>query len=95
MLDPLTIPSGNPVTDMPGFSPKSPFTTLEPVFVTVEAASTAKPAAVPKPGAVAAKARVTGIPTRVTISSNETRLALVVIEIFILWGKFRDCPALQ
>jgi hypothetical protein len=35
---PFTVPGGNPVTDVPGLSPRSPLTVVAPVFVTVEAA---------------------------------------------------------
>src|SRR5687767_7696740 len=40
---PLTmIPGGNPTTALPGLTPTLPFTVVDPVFVTVEPASTAK-----------------------------------------------------
>src|SRR6266567_1028974 len=45
---PFTIPGGNPVTAVPGLKPRSPLTVLPPVLVTVEAARTAKLAAVPR-----------------------------------------------
>ena len=45
-------PRGNPVTAVPGATPKSPVTTVGPVFVTVEPARTAKLCAVPSEGAV-------------------------------------------
>ena len=38
---PFTWPGGNPVTEVPGLSPRSPLTVVGPVFVTVEAARTA------------------------------------------------------
>ena len=40
---PLIVPSGgpsNPVTEVPGLNPTSPFTTVGPVFVTVVAPRT-------------------------------------------------------
>jgi hypothetical protein len=46
------LPGGNPVTEVPGLTPKSPETTVGPVFVTAEPPKTAKLAAVPKSGAV-------------------------------------------
>jgi hypothetical protein len=56
-MAPFTCPGGNPVTDVPGLSPRSPLTVVGPVFVTVDPARTAKFAAVPSgTGAVAALA---------------------------------------
>src|SRR6185436_4860313 len=37
----MTVPGGNPVTAVPGLSPRSPVTIVRPVFVTVDAARTA------------------------------------------------------
>src|SRR4029077_18401468 len=45
---PLTVPGGNPVTAVPGLSPRSPVTVVAPVLVTVEPARTAKLAADPR-----------------------------------------------
>src|SRR2546426_20810 len=45
---PLTIPGGNPVTAVPGLSPRSPLTVVAPVLVIVEAASTANVLAAPR-----------------------------------------------
>src|SRR6185295_10235475 len=42
---PVKVPGGNPVTEVPGVNPMSPFTTLGPVLVIVLAAKTEKPAA--------------------------------------------------
>jgi hypothetical protein len=53
---PTRVPGGNPVTDVPGLSPRSPVMTEAPVFVIVLPARTAKPAAVPRLGALAANA---------------------------------------
>ncbi len=51
----FTTPGGKPVTAVPGLTPRlPPSITVEPVLVTVEPARTAKPAAVPSEGAVAA-----------------------------------------
>src|ERR1700722_6426234 len=53
----LTMPGGNPVTAVPGLTPRSPLMLLGPVLVTVVPARTAKLPAVPRPtGAVAAMA---------------------------------------
>src|SRR5450432_1413716 len=51
MVPPVTVPGGNPVTEEPGLTPRSPVITVGPVFVTVEAPSTAKFPAVPSGGA--------------------------------------------
>jgi hypothetical protein len=57
MLPPITRPGGNPVTAVPGLTPRSPLIMLRPVLVTVCPARTAKLPAVPSPtGAVAATA---------------------------------------
>jgi hypothetical protein len=56
-MAPFTMPGGNPVTAVPGLTPRSPLMTLGPVLVTVCPARTAKLPAVPRPtGAVAATA---------------------------------------
>src|SRR6202158_4568300 len=41
-IAPLASPGGNPVTAVPGLTPTSPETRVEPVLVTVEPARTAK-----------------------------------------------------
>src|SRR5205807_6212713 len=46
--DPFTTPGGNPVTAVPGLTPRSPVTIVAPVLVTVEPARTAKLAADPR-----------------------------------------------
>ena len=52
-----TMPGGNPVTAVPGLTPRSPLMVLGPVLVTVVPARTAKLPAVPRPtGAVSARA---------------------------------------
>ena len=57
MVPPVTMPGGNPVTAVPGLTPRSPLMVLGPVLVTVCPARTAKLPAVPSPtGAVAATA---------------------------------------
>ena len=56
MEPPRTRPGGKPVTAVPGLTPRSPVMTLGPVFVTVEAPSTAKLWAAPSDGAVWADA---------------------------------------
>src|ERR1700728_1200743 len=56
-MAPVTMPGGNPVTAVPGLTPRSPWMRLRPVLVTVDPASTPKLLAVPKPtGATAAPA---------------------------------------
>src|SRR5207253_229235 len=45
---PTTVPGGNPVTAVPGLTPRSPVTVVAPVLVTVEPARTAKRAADPR-----------------------------------------------
>src|SRR5438093_744455 len=45
---PLTVPGGNPVTAVPGLSPRSPLTLVAPVLVTVEPARTANVLAAPR-----------------------------------------------
>jgi hypothetical protein len=56
-MAPFTMPGGNPVTALPGLTPRSPLMTLGPVLVTVVPARTPKLPAVPRPtGAVAATA---------------------------------------
>src|ERR1035438_5050263 len=44
----ITIPGANPVTAVPGLTPRFPFTTVAPVLVTVEPARTAKLLDVPR-----------------------------------------------
>src|SRR3954466_5217452 len=39
------MPGGNPVTEVPGLTPRSPVTDVAPVLVTVEPARTARPPA--------------------------------------------------
>jgi hypothetical protein len=57
---PLTLPGppvqgeGNPVQEGPGLTPRSPFSIVGPVLVTVAAPSTAKVPAVPREGELAA-----------------------------------------
>jgi len=53
---PVTVPGGNPVTEVPGYKPRSPPMVLGPVLVTVVPARTPKLAAVPRSGAVAVAA---------------------------------------
>src|ERR1700733_7431735 len=63
LMVPLTCPGGNPVTDVPGLSPRSPLIVVGPVFVTVDAASTAKGPALPsETGAVAGAAAAAPAP---------------------------------
>src|SRR5438552_6653078 len=45
---PLTVPGGNPVTAVPGLTPRSPLTVVAPVLVTVEPARTANVVAAPR-----------------------------------------------
>jgi len=65
----LTVPGGNPVIAVPGLTPRSPLIVLGPVLVTVDPASTAKLAAVPRPtGAWAARAP--GAPATTTANAT-------------------------
>jgi len=65
----ITVPGGNPVTELPGLTPRSPLIVLGPVLDTVEPASTAKLAAVPSPtGAWAARAP--GAPANTTATAT-------------------------
>jgi hypothetical protein len=41
-IAPFTVPGGNPVIEFPGLTPRSPFTIVAPVFVTVELARITK-----------------------------------------------------
>ena len=43
----VTTPGGNPVTELPGLSPRFPVTIVAPVLVTVEAPKMAKLSAAP------------------------------------------------
>jgi hypothetical protein len=45
---PMTCPGGNPVTAVPGLTPRSPFSVVGPVLVAVEAAKTVKLPAEPR-----------------------------------------------
>ena len=45
---PTTSPGGNPVTALPGLTPRSPVIEVAPVLVTVEPARTTKSAAAPR-----------------------------------------------
>src|ERR1041385_287591 len=79
---PFTIPGGNPVTAVPGLSPRSPLTVDAPVLVTVEAARTTNVPADPRamgacPAAVAA---VVKLQTKLAASALPARsLGPVVI----------------
>ncbi len=53
---PVTVPGGNPVTAVPGLTPRSPITVVEPVLVMALPASAPKLAAVPNGGRTAARA---------------------------------------
>lgn len=45
---PLTVPGGNPITEVPGERPRFPLSKVGPVFVIVVPANVAKPEVVPK-----------------------------------------------
>ena len=49
MVPLTTVPGGNPVTAVPGLTPRFPLIVLGPVLVTVVPARTAKLPAVPRP----------------------------------------------
>src|SRR5207248_10714265 len=46
-MDPTSVPGGNPVTAVPGLTPRSPVTEVGPVLVTVEPPSTTNLSAAP------------------------------------------------
>ena len=74
---PLSVPGGNPVTAVPGLTPRSPLMTVGPVLVTVEPASTAKLAAVRRltDGTAAAAGRMpTATAMRATRGRTRTRV---------------------
>src|SRR2546428_6448149 len=79
---PLTVRGGNPVTAVPGLSPRSPLTVVAPVLVTVEPARTANVLAAPRatgacPAGVAA---VVKLQTKFAASALPARsLAPIVI----------------
>jgi hypothetical protein len=66
---PLMVPGGKPVTELPGLNPRSPVTTVGPVFVTVEPARTAKLSAVRRGTGDAARALLANA-TATTNASN-------------------------
>jgi hypothetical protein len=86
---PLTVPGGNPVTAVPGETPRFPVTVVPPVLVTVEPARTANGAAVPSStgagpaayaiGAAASmpRARVTNMPAESGNLAPRTRVFTV------------------
>ena len=65
----ITMPGGNPVTALPGLTPRFPLIMLGPVLVTVVAAKTPKLPAVPRPGAVAASAGACVATSRATVAA--------------------------
>ncbi len=85
---PFTMPGGKPVMEVPGKSPRLPLMTDGPVFVTVEPASTAKLAVVPRltgaspaaaarvPDARAISARTSGTVSARTQRRGPTRRSL-------------------
>src|SRR5580698_8932262 len=76
-VTPVTVPGGKPVTEEPGSNPRLPVITLGPVLVTVDPARTVKFSAVPRFGAVAAKAssgdKATRAPVKRTIGRTRGR----------------------
>ncbi len=65
----ITVPGGNPVTALPGLTPRFPLMMLAPVLVTVVPARTPKLPAVPRPGAVAASAGACVATSRATVAA--------------------------
>jgi len=57
---PVKTPGGKPVIELPGLTPTSPVTEVEPVLVTADAPKTAKFCAVPIGGAACAHALLRG-----------------------------------
>ena len=81
---PFTVPGGNPVTEEPGLSPRSPFTTDGPVLVTAVAPRTANALAVPSPtaswaAAVSEGAHLTPAQTRQLATDTACDLAASLI----------------
>jgi hypothetical protein len=77
---PLTLPGGNPVTELPGESPISPVTWVSPVLVTVLAARIANSSAAPRFTAfwgVAAK-RFVAVRQRVNAVQRRNELNFVI-----------------
>ena len=72
-----TIPGGNPVIAVPGLTPRSPFTTVGPVLVTVVPASTAKLAVVPRPTGASAARDVELIATRKIDRMASAKIAVI------------------
>src|SRR5688572_28861010 len=89
---PLTVPGGNPVTAVPGLSPRSPLTLVAPVLVTVEPARTANVLAAPRatgacPAAAAAvvsagianpntRAKAAVTPGKLTVRGGKVKLTV-------------------
>src|SRR6185503_5170136 len=89
-IAPLTMPGGNPVTAVPGLSPRSPLTMLKPVLVTVEPPRTANVAADPSTtgGRPAAVAPVVKLQTKFVASALPARsfAAVVIAAVYAVRG---------
>jgi hypothetical protein len=82
---PLSVPGGKPVAALPGLKPKLPLIMLEPVFVIVDPASTAKLPAVPRPTDACAVFTGTAIITNSNnVSSNGINRILLSVFINLL-----------
>src|SRR5437667_5716726 len=82
---PLTVPGGNPVTAVPGLSPRSPLTVVAPVLVTVEPARTANVLAAPGAvgGWVAAVAAVVKLQLKSAASALPARSLAPVVTVAV------------
>src|SRR5438067_5364787 len=69
MTPPTTVPGGNPVTELPGETPRLPVMTLGPVFVTVDPPRTAKLCEVPRDTCASAGNALVRTITKTTVSS--------------------------
>src|ERR1700761_5187214 len=75
---PLTTPGGkNPVTDVPGLTPRSPLTTDGPVFVTDWPPRTATLCSVPSGTSVATACAAVGVSTRAKRASAPVSIAAI------------------
>ncbi len=79
MVPPVTVPGGKPVIAVPGLTPKLPISVVGPVFVTVEPASTAKLAAVPKLGATANIGRAQTLPAVAKSSATSVHKVVIIV----------------
>jgi hypothetical protein len=84
-VPPLIIPGGKPVIEAPGYTPTSPVIVVEPVFVTVDPANTAKDATVdPRVTGASADVVIAGAAIIATISTdNKNGIMLLFLRVFM------------